>query len=60
MVRNFFNRKEKAKAKRYSSQDIAKINERAYYVWLSKGKPANSSVSDWLLAEKELKKEGKI
>lgn len=60
MIKKIFNNKKKDAIKKYSSWDIAKINERAYFIWLNKGKPANSAVSDWLLAEEELKKEGKV
>ena len=60
MIKKIFRKKEKETATKYSPQDIAKINEKAYYIWLSKGKPANSAACDWILAEKELKKEGKI
>jgi len=47
-------------AKKYSKDDIAKICERAYFIWLNKSKPSNSALADWLKAEEELKKEGKI
>lgn len=60
MIKNFFSRKENRQAKKYSPQDMEKIKERAYFIWLNKGKRAGSTVCDWLLAEKELKKEGKI
>ena len=45
---------------KYSKDDIAKICERAYFIWLHKSMPANTAMADWLQAEKELKKEGKI
>ncbi|MFA5337516.1 MAG: DUF2934 domain-containing protein [Candidatus Omnitrophota bacterium] len=60
MVRDFFRKKQKETVTKYSPQDIAKIRERAYFIWLSKGKPVNSAACDWVLAEKELKKERKI
>lgn len=50
----------KDSSQKYSKDDIAKICERAYFIWLNKSKPANSAMADWLQAEKELKKEGKI
>ncbi|MFA6281044.1 MAG: DUF2934 domain-containing protein [Candidatus Omnitrophota bacterium] len=50
----------KDSAQKYSKDSIAKICERAYFIWLNKSKPANSAMIDWLQAEKELKKEGKI
>ncbi|MDD4954696.1 MAG: DUF2934 domain-containing protein [Candidatus Omnitrophica bacterium] len=60
MIKKIFGKKENAPEKKYSQQDIDKIKERAYFIWLNKGKPNGSSASDWILAEKELKKEGKI
>ncbi|MCK9614816.1 MAG: DUF2934 domain-containing protein [Candidatus Omnitrophica bacterium] len=60
MVKKIFRKKDRETVTKYSPQDIAKINARAYYIWLNKGKPANSAVCDWILAEKELKKEGTI
>ncbi|MDD4182361.1 MAG: DUF2934 domain-containing protein [Candidatus Omnitrophica bacterium] len=60
MIKKFFSKKEKITANEYSPQDIEKIKERAYFIWLNKGKSAGSAVCDWLLAEKELKNEGKI
>ncbi len=52
--------KKKESAEKYSKDEIAKICERAYFIWLNKSKPANSALSDWLQAETELKKERKI
>jgi len=60
MIKNFFSKKEKAEPKKHTPQDIEKIKERAYFIWCNKGKSANSAACDWLLAEKELKSEGKI
>lgn len=60
MIKKFFSKKENVTAKKYSSQDIEKIKERAYFIWLKNGKPKGSEACDWLSAEKELKKEGKI
>jgi hypothetical protein len=51
---------EKQKIAEYSESKLAKIKERAYYIWLRKNKPSNTALSDWLEAEQELKKEGKI
>lgn len=58
MAKNLDSKKEVAI--KYSKDDIAKICERAYFIWLKKSKPSNSAMTDWLQAEKELKKEGKI
>lgn len=60
MFKKNFSNKKKEEAKKYSAQDIARINERAYFIWLNAGKPANSAVSNWFLAEEQLKKERKI
>lgn len=43
----------------YSARDLSKIKDRAYFIWLSKGKPANTSSSDWSQAEAEFKR-GKL
>jgi hypothetical protein len=58
MAKKLDNKKEEVR--KYSKDDIAKICERAYFIWLNKSKPANSAMVDWLQAEKELRKEGKI
>jgi hypothetical protein len=60
MIKKIFGNRKNNGIKKYSSEDIAKINERAYFIWLNSGKPADSAERNWLLAEKELKKEGKI
>ncbi len=60
MIKKIFGNNKKGEAKKYSSKDIAEINKRAYFIWLNKGKPSGSAVSDWLSAEEQLKKEGKI
>lgn len=51
---------EKNPQAKYSPQILQKINDRAYFIWINKGRPANSSMDNWLQAEKELKKEGAI
>lgn len=58
--KNIGKKKEENHCSRYSAEDLKKINERAYFIWVNKGKPAGSSQADWLQAEKELKKEGRI
>lgn len=30
------------------------INDRAYYIWEAKGRPADSATEDWLQAEREI------
>jgi hypothetical protein len=60
MIKKIFGNRKNSGPKKYSPEDIAKINERAYFIWLNNGKPADSATRNWLLAEKELKKEGKI
>lgn len=44
----------------YSQEVRRMIEERAYYIWESKGRPANSALEDWLQAEKELLSEGRL
>ena len=53
-------KKEENSAAKYSSEDLKKIRDRAYFIWLNKGKSGNTAQADWLQAEKELKREGKI
>jgi hypothetical protein len=53
-------KKEENCAVRYSTEALKKISDRAYFIWINKGKSANSAQADWLQAERELKKEGKI
>lgn len=42
---------------KYSSADLEKIRERAYYIWMRNGMPQGTDTQDWSLAERELKAE---
>jgi hypothetical protein len=44
----------------YSPKDLEKIRARAYHIWESKGRPANSDMAHWFEAEKALRKEKAI
>jgi hypothetical protein len=37
------------------SLNLEMIRERAYFIWEKKGKPENTSLEDWLEAEKSVK-----
>jgi len=51
---------EKCLQKKYPPDALQKINERAYYIWIHKGRPAGNGADNWFQAEKELKKEGVV
>ncbi|MBU1863086.1 MAG: DUF2934 domain-containing protein [Candidatus Omnitrophica bacterium] len=45
----------KQKGLKKSKQQAAdKIQDRAYRIWESKGKPTNTAIEDWIQAEQEL------
>ncbi|MEI8350156.1 MAG: DUF2934 domain-containing protein [Candidatus Omnitrophota bacterium] len=51
---------EKNPQAKYPAHVLQKINERAYYIWIHKGRPTGNGADNWFEAEKELKKEGAI
>lgn len=60
MVKKQKGKNKKCQAYQYSAMDIEEIKKRAYFIWESKGKPADSYMEDWFEAERELKDEGLI
>jgi len=44
----------------YPPQIARMIEQKAYTIWETMGRPQNSAVADWLQAEKELREQGLI
>ncbi|MFH1783321.1 MAG: DUF2934 domain-containing protein [bacterium] len=53
-------KKKKKATEDYSPDDLAKIQERSYYIWERKGRPAFSEDENWIEAEQELRDESLI
>ncbi|MFH1783303.1 MAG: DUF2934 domain-containing protein [bacterium] len=41
----------------YTQAQLVEIQERAYYIWVHKGRPENTHDDNWIEAEAELKAE---
>lgn len=51
-------RQDRKNSGKYSARQLEMIQERAYWIWEAKGKPANSDLDNWREAEAELKGKG--
>ncbi len=48
------------KQRKYVTAELDMIQTRAYYIWEQNGCPENSALENWIQAEQELLKEGRL